>query len=169
MLGNTRSFGHDETPQATVTASKLSLSGHASFCKKVAKHNHISHRKNFTFSGSKLVTTNGVQTGPGAMQLHLIPFSAVSSAMPFVRVTMAPYKFRKRVGLNSAIILHSILQDLRERLPVQTVSVLFIPLHSQKKAWNALLYTTIGSITITYDLWLYVARRSYLLVTFWIH
>ncbi len=43
-----------------------------------------------TFSVGKLLTTRGVQTGPGAIQLQRMPFSATSSATPLVNVTIAP-------------------------------------------------------------------------------
>ena len=44
------------------------------------------------FSVGKLLTTSGVHTGPGAMQLQRTPvfLEASSMAMPLVNVTIAP-------------------------------------------------------------------------------
>lgn len=47
-------------------------------------------RQRLTIFSGKLLRGRGVQTGPGAMTLHLIFFCASSVAMPFVRVVIAP-------------------------------------------------------------------------------
>ena len=55
-------------------------------------------RLELTDSVGKLLTTRGVQTGPGAMTLHLIFLAASSVAIPFVIVVMAPCRTRCTVN-----------------------------------------------------------------------
>lgn len=51
----------------------------------------IDEQLGLTDSVGKLLTTRGVQTGPGAITLHLIFLGASSVAIPFVIVVIAPY------------------------------------------------------------------------------
>lgn len=64
---------------------------------------HFLEQISVTFSVGKLLTTRGVHTGPGAMQLQRMPFSATSRATPFVNVTIAPC---------NEVLCHSIFKDI---------------------------------------------------------
>ncbi len=74
---------------------------HGFFCSKIAGciqeqtlitgMQQAESKSGLTESVGKLLTTRGVQTGPGAITLHLIFFGASSVAMPLVIVVIAPY------------------------------------------------------------------------------